>query len=65
MGGGMIRGAPRRKIIPENISLSHKDHMMLGGKVISGLEKNIVSLPFREPVDVERFNIPDYVEIVK
>lgn len=55
----------RKKILPENMNLSHKDHLLLGGKVISGLEKNIVSLPFREPVDVERYNIPDYLEIVK
>jgi hypothetical protein len=60
----MVRGS-RKKIIPDNLTLSHNDHMMLGGKVISGLEKNIVSLPFREPVDVERFKIPDYLEIVK
>lgn len=39
--------------------------MLLGGKVISGLEKNIVSLPFRDPVDIYRFNIPDYLDIVK
>lgn len=32
--------------------MSHREHLILGGKVISGLEKNIVSLPFREPVDV-------------
>lgn len=38
---------------------------MLGSKVISGLEKNIVSLPFREPVDVDKLNIADYLDIIK
>jgi hypothetical protein len=42
----------RRKIPFQSLNLTHKDHMLLGGKVISGLEKNIVSLPFRDPVDV-------------
>lgn len=51
--------------MPDNLVLTHKDHMMLGSKVISGLEKNIVSLPFREPVDVEKLNIADYLDIIK
>jgi hypothetical protein len=39
--------------------------MQFGSKVISGLEKNIVSLPFREPVDVVKLEIPDYLEMIE
>ena len=63
--GVVGRRGYRRKILPENMNLTHSEHMLLGGKVISGLEKNIVSLPFRDPVDIYRFNIPDYLDIVK